>query len=315
MIVARNLDQVPAPWRSGAVTIGNFDGVHRGHARLLERLREMAGQVGGPSVVFTFDPSPAHVLHPEQAAMPLTVVDWKIERFERLGVDVAIVFPPTRAFLEFTAREFFDGVIRQRLGARGLVEGPNFFFGHQRSGDVALLGQFCREAGIRLEVVEPLDAGGQVVSSTRIRRLVVEGAVEEAAGLLAHPHRVRGLVVHGAGRGRQLGFPTANLAWIETLLPGEGIYAGRAWVDGRAWPAAISVGGNPTFHEQALKVEIFLVGFQGDLYDRKLDVDFLARLRGVWRFDGAAALVEQLHRDVEATRSVCARYQDIPFSG
>lgn len=294
------------------MTIGNFDGVHRGHARLLDRLRTMARELNGPAVVFTFDPSPAHLLQPARASMPLTLPEWKAQRLERLGADVAVIFPLTREFLRLTAREFFDQVILQRLEARGLVEGPNFFFGHRREGDVTLLDEFCREANIRLEIVEPLGAAGQIVSSTRIRQLVLAGAVEEAAELLAHPHRVRGLVVHGAGRGRLLGFPTANLAWIETLLPGEGIYAGRAWVDGQAWPAAISVGGNPTFDEQALKVEVYLVGFEGNLYDQRLDVDFLARLRDVWRFDGVEALIEQLNRDVEATRDVCQRFQDIP---
>ena len=164
-------------------------------------------------------------------------------------MDAVVAYPTDEAFLKLEPGEFFDRVVRSHLAARGLVEGPNFFFGRQRQGDVELLAQYCRQAGVELEIVEPVRRDGQIISSSRIRTLIAAGEVDAAREMLTQPYRIRGLVIHGAGRGSQLGYPTANLGHVDTLLPGEGIYAGRALVDGQFWPAAISVGANPTFDE------------------------------------------------------------------
>jgi riboflavin kinase / FMN adenylyltransferase len=209
--------------------------------------------------------------------------------------------------LDLSAREFFDRVIREQLGARGLVEGPNFAFGHDRRGDVTILGRWCAEAGIDFDVVEGTRIDGMLVSSSRIRRELGAGAVEEAARLMGHPHRIRGVVGRGAGRGAGLGFPTANLVEIDTLIPADGVYAARAWVDGRepAFPAACNVGPNPTFGEQRRKVEAHLVGFAGNLYGRRVELDFLKRLRDTRRFSGLEELLRQVRADIEETRRVC----------
>ncbi len=281
MKLLRDLDGLPETVRHGAVAIGNFDGVHLGHARIIQRLAAQARELGGPAVVFTFDPHPAKLLRPDRAPVPLTWTERKMDLLAELGAEVVIAYPTDAALLQLSPREFFDRIVRRKLEARAMVEGPNFFFGHDRQGNVKLLGEFCREAGIPLVVVDPVVVGGQPVSSSRVRVLVSRGAVDDARRMLTWPYRIRGTVVHGAGRGRDLGFPTANLEGIETLLPAEGIYAGRAYVDGRSWPAAISLGPNPTFDDRRLKAEVHLLDFRGTLYDRTIEVDFLSRLRDI----------------------------------
>lgn len=305
-MLLRNLDDLPDRLRPCALTIGNFDGVHVGHARIIERLCQRARRFDGSAVVFTFDPHPAQVLRPEKAPRPLCWAERKAELLEQLGVDFVVVYPTTAALLTLDATTFFDQIVVGRLGARDVVEGPNFFFGHRRKGDIRLLEDLCRGAGIDLETVEPVQVGGRIVSSSRIRRLLEEGSVEQARRLLVQPHRIRGPVVHGAGRGAGMGFPTANVEPGGVLVPAEGIYAARAVAEGTTWPAAVSVGPNPTFDDGRMKVEAFLIGFEGDLYGRTIEVDFLARLRNIVRFDGVAALVAQMSLDVAATQRIAA---------
>jgi riboflavin kinase / FMN adenylyltransferase len=305
-----NLDDFPDELRGGAVTIGNFDGVHRGHARLVERLRELADLLGGPAVVFTFDPHPAWILRPDAAPQPLIWNEYKAEILGQFGADAVVIYAVDRAFLELDAREFFERIVRGSLSAKGMVEGRNFFFGHNRSGNVEMLRRFCVEAGMALEVTEPVEVDGQIVSSSAIRKLIVEGCVAEARRMLGRPYRIHGLVVRGAGRGAKLGYPTANIAGIDTLLPPEGIYAGRAWVDKFSHMAAISIGSNPTFDETALKVEVYLLDFDGDLYDLDLQIDFYDRLRETRRFDSVDALISQMAIDVSDVRRVAAVVND-----
>ncbi|MBN1589967.1 MAG: bifunctional riboflavin kinase/FAD synthetase [Pirellulales bacterium] len=306
MILFRSLDNLPDEFRHGAVTIGNFDGVHRGHARLIEALLTEARAIGGPAVVFTLDPHPASVLRPEETPPSLSWIERKAQLLGELGVDAVIAYPTDRALLELDAQTFFDQIIINRLAARAMVEGPNFFFGHHRSGDLDVLARLCREAGLVLKVARAMECDGQIVSSSRVRRLVAAGAVEQVNRMLTQPYRIRGLVVPGKGRGRRLGYPTANVSQTNTLLPGEGIYAGRAWIDATPWPAAVSIGPNLTFDENEPKVEAYLLGYEGTLYDRSIEVDFLARLRDIEQFDDAESLVAQMQRDVEATQRIAA---------
>jgi riboflavin kinase/FMN adenylyltransferase len=223
-----------------------------------------------------------------------------------LGVDAVVAYRTDRALLELTASEFFERIVLGKLRACGIVEGRNFFFGHDRGGDIGLLDRFCRAAEIPLEVVEPEQIAGQVVSSSRVRKQVAAGDVIDAERLLGRPYRIRGKVVHGQGRGNSLGYPTANVGEIDTMLPGEGIYAGRAWIGDRPYTTAISLGSNPTFDESELKVEAFLLDYDGDLYGYPIEIDFLARLRDIRRFDSVEQLVEQIARDVEQTRKIAA---------
>ena len=304
----RNLDALPDPLRGCAVTIGNFDGVHLGHARILERLVAAARRVGSPALVFTFDPHPARVLRPESAPPPLCWTERKARLLAELGADVLVAHPASKAFLDLEPGQFFDRILRSRLDARALVEGPNFRFGRGRSGDIDVLGRLCGEAAIALDVVSPVRFEGEIISSSRVRALLSEGEVDRAGRMLTQPYRIRGNVVRGAGRGGQLGYPTANLDCVDTLLPGSGVYAGRALVDDRLWPAAISLGPNPTFSEGAAKLEVHLLDYAGELCDRDIEVDFLARLRDIVGFDSVGELVAQIERDLAATRSVAAQH-------
>jgi riboflavin kinase / FMN adenylyltransferase len=307
VITLHSLDDFPETLRGGAVAIGNFDGVHLGHARLVERLRAMARRVDGPAIVFTFDPSPTRILRPEAAPEPLIWGQRKVEIFAEMGVDATVVYPTDRTLLELEAREFFDRIVRGRLAARAMAEGPNFFFGRNRTGNVEVLRRFCAEANMPFEVAEPVEIDGQIVSSSRIRAAVLAGRVDEARAMLGRPYRIRGTVVRGAGRGKQLGYPTANVAQIDTLLPAEGIYAARAHVENAWYPAAVSLGPNPTFGEGGLKVEAYLIGFDAMIYQRPIEVDFLARLREIRRFASVEALVAQMARDVERTAEVAGQ--------
>ena len=303
---------LPDEFRGGAVAIGNFDGVHLGHAAIVRQLIARARQVGGPAVVFTFDPHPVRLLRPTEAPPPLTWTDRKAELLGRLGVAAVIAYPTDERLLALSPREFFEQIVGGCLAARGMVEGTNFFFGHKRAGTIEVLGRLCAAAGLTLDVVEPVVVEGEPVSSSRVRRLLRAGDVDAACRLLTEPYRLRGMVQHGAGRGAKLGFPTANVAAIDTLLPGAGVYAGRAMAEGKVWPAAINVGPNPTFGEQSLKVEVHLIGFTGPLYGQPLEVDFLRRLRDVQRFDDLAALQAQLQRDVAVAAEVGQRPTGTP---
>ncbi len=306
MIVWNQRGPLPEAFRGGAVTIGNFDGVHRGHAQIVARARQLAARRGGPTVVFTFDPHPAQVLRRDAAPIPLTTTARKAELLESLGVDCLVAYPTDRAFLQYDAESFFRRVLCDDLAAKAIVEGRDFRFGRGREGDVATLARYCALAGMTFEVVEPLIEAGQVISSSRVRSLLAAGEVDEACGLLTQPYRLSGIVALGAQRGRTLGFPTANLSATATLVPGEGIYAGRAVVDGRTYAAAISLGPNVTFDENERKIEVYLIDFSGDLYGRPLSVDFMSRLRDIMRFDSTEALIRQMKADVEAARAVAS---------
>ena len=302
MKLLRDFFNLPDSVRRGAVAIGNFDGVHRGHARIVERLLAQARRVGGPAVVFTFDPHPVRLLRPQHAPPPLTWTDRKAELLAELGVDTTIAYPTDEALLQLTPAEFFANIITTALDAKAMVEGTNFFFGQRRSGTIEVLRQLCESKGISLEVVEPLVIDGEPVSSSRARTLIAAGDIDQANRLLSRPYRIRGMVRHGAARGAKIGFPTANVDAIDTLLPGHGVYAGRAEHAGAVWPAAINIGGNPTFGEPAIKVEVHLIGFHDSLYGLPLEVDFLGRLRDIVQFAGVDELKAQLARDVAAAQ-------------
>jgi len=279
--------------------VGNFDGVHRGHAQLIERLLARAREVGGPAVVLTFDPHPVRILRPELAPPPLTWTERKAELLAELGVSAVWSYPTDEALLRLTAEEFFNQILRDALQAKGIVEGPNFQFGRQRQGNVKLLKDLCDTNKITLEVVQPVATGGDLVSSSRVRESIKQGDVAAARQMLTRPYRLRGLVTHGAQRGAKIGFPTANLAGIDTLVPPVGVYAGRAFTQQGIWPAAINIGPNPTFGEGAFKFEAHLPGFSGSLYGQPLEVEFLARVRETRPFESVAALTQQLAADVQ----------------
>ena len=306
VITIENVRDFPTRARGAFVTVGNFDGVHRGHQWLLERLRAKADAAGVPALAITFDPHPVALLRPEKAPVPLVWPEREISLLKHAGAIEVGVFQTGPWLLELSAREFFDQVIRGQLDACGIVEGPNFAFGHDRLGDTSILRSWCADAMIDFEVVEATVVEGKLVSSSLIRQCLNEGLVQEATRFLGRPHRIRGTVAHGAGRGAGLGFPTINLEGIDTLVPLDGVYAGMAWVAGQppAWPAACNIGPNPTFGEHARKVEAHLLDFKGDLYGQSIEIDFLERLRGTKKFSGLDELLKQIHADIEKTRRI-----------
>jgi riboflavin kinase / FMN adenylyltransferase len=271
------------------IAVGTFDGVHLGHRRVIE----------GSDSVLTFEPHPVAVVAPQHAPKLLTPLEMKAELIAAIGVQELIVIPFDHAFAQRSAGEFIDDVLVGALGAVRVSVGENFRFGHRAQGDTQLLA-----ADERFQtVVQPLlEVDGEIVSSSHIRGLVAAGEVDQATHFLGMPFQMRGEVVHGDERGRELSFPTANLIPEETLVcPGHGVYACRA--DGHA--AAVSIGVRPTFRTgRGELIEAYLLDFEGDLYGRVMQLDFLERLRGERRFDSAEALIEQMHLDVERTREI-----------
>ncbi|MEL7497257.1 MAG: bifunctional riboflavin kinase/FAD synthetase [Planctomycetota bacterium] len=309
MKLIRKLEDFPDSLRGGAITIGNFDGVHKGHAVIIKQLKAFAGQLNGPAVVFTFDPHPVRLLRPEQAPPPLTWTNRKADLLAEVGVDAVVAYPTNHDLLRLTYQEFFQTIIVDAISAKAMVEGPNFYFGQNREGDTERLSELCQEHQIELKIVTPETVDGEFISSSRIRQLIALGDVDTARGMLTRPYRIRGMVTHGAARGATIGFPTANLDAIDTLVPAMGVYAGRTFVNGRSHWSAIHIGPNPTFGDEHRKVESHLLNFEGSIYGQPIEVDFVSRLRDIRQFDSADALVEQLNSDVESTRRVARSFE------
>ena len=302
MRIWRDVTEVPADVGRTVVTIGNFDGVHRGHQRVVRRAREVAREVGADRVVVvTFDPHPFAVLRPEHAPLTLSTVPARLAMLKEAGVDDALVVPFSRAIAAWSPEEFIDRVVVGALHASAVVVGANFRFGHKAAGDVALL---AREGEVRDFVVEgvALDGGPQVWSSTYIRSCLVAGDVEGAAEALGRPFALRGVVTGGDKRGRELGYPTANVPVGGIAAPADGVYAGwlRRLDSDETYPAAISVGTNPTFAgERERRVEAYALDHDDlALYGVEVEVAFVARLRGMVRFDDVESLVAQMDDDV-----------------
>lgn len=294
-----------------AVTVGNFDGVHLGHAAIVRQVCAAARRLDVPAVAFTFDPHPALLLRPEMPPAPLTTPARRAALLVALGIDAVLVQPTDRVLVSLTAEEFYAEVLRKRLRARAIVEGTDFRFGTRRQGDIALLQSLCDRDGIAIETVAAVLADGQPVSSSRLRSLIAAGQVREAALLLTAAYRLTGTVVEGAKRGGPLGFPTANLSSITTLLPAAGVYAACVTLPDRTTsPAAVHIGPNISFGETRITVEAHLIGFSGTLYGTTLDVDFLERLRDTRRFDSVDSLKTQLAADVSQALEVVRLMSD-----
>lgn len=309
----RGLEDIPQDWGRSVVTIGSYDGVHRGHQVIIGRAVERARELGVPSVVVTFDPHPMEVVRPGSHPPLLAPHHRRAELLAELGVDAVLVLPFTAEFSKLPAADFVVKVLVDKLHAKLVVEGPNFRFGHRAAGDVALLEELGATYDYGVEVVELKLAGGTGAdgdalpfSSTLTRRLVAEGDVEGAMEILGHPHRVEGIVVRGAQRGRELGFPTANLETLpHTAIPADGVYAGWLVVAGECMPAAISVGTNVQFDATERTVEAYAIDrVDLDLYGLHAAVDFLAYLRGMEKFDSVEALMERMADDVKRAREL-----------
>lgn len=295
-----------------ALTIGNFDGVHLGHAALVRRARELAGP-DGRVVAMAFWPHPIKVLRPGQAPATLTTFEQRADLLRALGADAVVRLEPSPDLLALDPRAFVQRVVAEH-NADAIVEGPDFRFGRARAGDIGTLRALAADLGFRAEIVAPvrIATSDQLVaeaSSTLARWLIAEGRVRDAAAVLGRPHQVRGVVAPGARRGRDLGFPTANLR-ADTMLPADGVYAGRAMLpDGSTRAAAVSVGTNPTFGGEARRLEAHILDWAGplDRYDWPLAIDLVAWLRDQIAYGALEPLIEQIHRDIADARAALAR--------
>ena len=310
----QGLDEVPAGWGESVITIGEFDGVHRGHQHIVARAAELGRERGLPVVAITFDPHPDEVVRPGSHPPLLCSLRRRAELLGSFGADAVCVLPFTLEFSRLDPDEFVRAVLVDKLHASAVVVGEDFRFGHKARGDVQLLDKLGEKYDYSAEGLPLLVLDGVTVSSTAIRALLADGDVAGAARLLGRPHRVEGVVVRGHQRGRQLGFPTANVeSPPHTAIPADGIYAGwlatldETGAQASRWPAAISIGTNPTFDGQARTVEAYALDRTDlDLYGLHAAIDFAVRLRGTLRFDSIESLVEQMREDVDQAREICA---------
>lgn len=287
------------------VAIGNFDGVHAGHRAVLAELFALAAELGAPSCVLTFEPAPTAILAPERHQPRILRVEDRVRLLGEAGVDVVVVEPFSREFAARSARAFAEDLLGRTMRVRGVVVGYDFRFGRGREGTADALRAWL--PGVRVAEVGAHVEGGEPVSSSRIRRLVASGAVEEAAALLGRPHTLVGTVVTGDQRGRTIGFPTANVANEVELLPAPGVYAVRARVDdGPALPGVANIGVRPTFGGTETRVEVHLFDFAGDLYGKRMRVDLVARVREERKFPSLDALVAQIRTDADQARRILA---------
>ena len=299
----RGLDPIPGGWGRCVLTIGVFDGVHRGHQQLIGRAVEEAAKRDVPSVLLTFDPHPAEVVRPGSHPAQLTPLRRRSELVEELGVDVFCVLPFTPEMSRMAADEFVHEILVERLHVAAVVVGENFTFGHKAAGDVALLRKLGRRFGFVAEGFALVSGDSLTYSSTYIRACIDAGDVEAAADALGRPHRLEGIVVRGDQRGRQLGYPTANLSIARyAAVPADGVYTCHFVHHGRLLPAAVSVGSNPTFSGRERTVEAYVLDQDTDYYGENVGLDFVSRLRDMERFESVAALQATIAADVEQTR-------------
>lgn len=301
----RGLDGIPFGWGRCVVTVGVFDGVHRGHQQIISRAVERARDTGLPGVVLTFDPHPSEVVRPGSHPPVLTSNRRKAEILAGMGVDVLCALPFTLEFSRLSPAAFVHEVLVERLHSAAVVVGENFRFGHRAAGDVPMLRELGTNFGFATEGVPLLREGDVTISSTYVRACIDAGDVRQAAAALGREHRLDGIVVRGDGRGRQLGYPTANVRTERyAAIPADGVYAGRVVLDGKRLPAAVSIGTKPTFEGREHAVEPYILDFDEDIYGDELGVEFTARLRGQERYDRIEDLVGQIGRDVARTREL-----------
>ncbi len=302
----RGLDAIPADFAASVVTIGMFDGVHGGHRVILAAAVERARQLGVPSVVLTFDPHPAEVVRPGSHPPVLAAPRLKAQLMERAGLDAMLILPFTPVLAQLPAEDFVRTVLFGALRARAIVVGANFRFGRQARGDVALLRELGATAGVEVDAV-PLVGDALPTSSTAVRACIAAGDVRAATAMLGRPHRIEGVVVRGDQRGRELGYPTANLQPTpHAAVPADGVYAGWLVHRGERLPAAISIGTNPTFEGTERRIESYVLDASLDLYGAHIGVEFVERLRSTEKFASLEALIAAIDEDVARTRTILA---------
>ncbi len=308
MSVIHYPDDATVRWHNPVLALGNFDGLHRGHMKIIDRVRRRAGERGGTPAAMTFDPHPPRVLRPDKAPPLLMTTEQKIEALSRSGMQGIAVVRFTPALSQWDPETFVRAVLVEWLHVVEVWVGANFLFGHDRAGNYSVLRSLGARHGFRAEKIDPVRYKDFVVSSTRVRRLLAEGRVDEAAALLGHHYFIDGRVARGAGRGRELGFPTANLETANELLPPAGVYATTASIDGVLQPSVTNIGLRPTFGDvDRITVETHVLDQSPDLYDRTVRLSFVQRLRDERAFADADALTAQIDADCRSARRLFGR--------
>ncbi len=313
MNVFNSLDDISEDFRGAVVTIGNFDGVHRGHQHIFHKVLREARQKKSKAVVITFEPHPKRVLHPERQPFYLiTSREEKIARIAETGIDGLLMIPFSMEFSQTTAQAFIHSILWDRLRIKKIFIGHDYTFGRGREGNKTLLAAAGEKLGFAVEVIGAFKVGDIVISSSLTRNLILAGRVKEAALYLGRPYNLSGVVIVGHRRGRGLGFPTANIQPDKALIPARGIYAVRLLLAGNKRQGVLNIGFNPTFSDSALSIEAYIFDFDEDIYGQRLEVLFIDRIRDEMKFDGPARLVEQIRRDVETARNILNQSSAIP---
>lgn len=313
MKVFNGISQLDRPLTSSVVALGNFDGLHRGHQALIERVLELAQDEGLESVVYTFDPHPATVLRPEIGHKPLFSRQDLVDQLQARGIQNLILEPFTAAFAKVSAGEFLQFNLIKPLHPKHIVVGQDFAFGSQREGSLELLREFAPKAHFHVQIIAPVLSDGEAISSSRIRRAVAEGKPELASKLLGRPFSVTGEVITGAGRGRTIGIPTANMRPGVLVLPKLGVYLTRAVLDGKGHAAVTNVGVAPTFHQDSapIQLETHILDQNLSLVGTALRVEFISYLREEKRFAGRDELVTQIHRDIAKAKELWVKHFEV----
>ena len=308
MTVITDLEKLEKPLTNPVLTIGNFDGVHKGHLALFDKVKKLAHDIQGQSVVMTFEPHPIKVVKPGNGPPLITPVEQKLKLIADAGIDVILCLPFNKEFAGISANDFVNELLVKKIGVKEIVVGYDYNFGAGRQGNIDLLRKMGDELGFRVHVVEPIHLNSTLVSSTSIRNLVKEGNLAEAKRLLGRDYQITGIVKTGMGRGGKiLGFPTANLTPVDELIPRKGVYAVKAYINEKEYDGVCNIGNNPTFGGTVLSIETHVLDFSGNIVGEKFTIKFILRLRDEVTFRSKDELAEQIERDVIKAREVLER--------
>ncbi len=311
MSVFFDFAQLATPLKNPVATIGNFDGVHRGHLTLFDMVKNRAATISGQSVVITFDPHPLKVMRPDNGPPLITPTAQKLRLIEAAGVEIIFCIPFTKDFASISARDFVQNILLDGIGIRELVVGYDYSFGRGREGNIQLLKEMGQTAGFLVHVAEPVHIGDRLVSSTAIRKLVQEGNLPEAKLLLGRDYQIFGRVIKGMNRGgRLLGFPTANLDPVDELVPGVGVYAVHVVIDNEVYEGVTNIGYNPTFGKGPFSVETHILDFKKYLVGKDITIQFIKRLRIEKKFESIEELSAEIRKDILKAKEIFSDYPD-----
>jgi len=310
MKIFRGNDELnPTKFIRPVVTIGNFDGCHLGHQEIFKRVKTHASDIGGTSIVYTFDPHPASVVLYNHDVKLVFTLEEKIEAIKAMGMDTLIITPFTREFADTSPEAFVRDIIADRIGAKGVVVGHDFSFGKGDKGNFMLLRRMAKDLGFFVEKVDEVICDGILVSSSRIRNIIQLGDVGLARRLMAYPYRLPGEVIHGESRGHSLGYPTANIRPSKTLIPAQGVYAAYTHIERQRMPGVVNIGDNPTFGDGDLSIEVHIFDLDKDIYGKNITVEFIDRLRAEVKFPDSSSLIKQIEADCKRAKEILRKDQ------